>query len=1682
MTTVDSASGTRTPVELFERQAGRTPTATAVECGGDVLTYAGLDTRANRLARLLVERGAGPERLVALAVPRSLELVVTLLAVAKTGAAYLPLDPAHPAGRNAHILREARPVLLVIHSDTDVLNLLDTGVPVLAVDTIDVSTPAGGAPQDQVPVPDRHPEHPAYVLYTSGSTGTPKGVVVTLANFGNLLAAFQERLALAPADRWLSVTTIGFDISGLEIFAPLLSGAQLVLATAEQQRDPARIAAVIEQGDITVMQATPALWQALLDGTRVRLSGLRVLVGGEALPSRLAGLLHEGAAEVINVYGPTETTVWSTARTIGPADITAPPIGTPIRETRAYVLNQKLRPVGPGVTGELYLAGSGVARGYLHRSGLTALRFVADPFGPPASRMYRTGDLVRWRTDGELEFVGRADRQVKIRGFRIELGEVEAAALALSGVAQAVAAVWEERRQDRRLVLYVLANPGTAPDPLALRRRLAMELPDYMVPSAVQVLDRLPLTPNGKVDRAALPPPDYRVASGGETARDERETRLCRLFAETLGVATVGASDDFFELGGHSLLANRLISRVRSELGLDLGIREFFDGATPRAVARRLTRPAVARPVPAPAPRPDRVPLSFAQRRLWFLHRLEGRSATYNMPLTLRLRGRIEPGALWAALSDLVTRHEALRTVFPDCGDGEPWQQVLSSAAVIVPAVVTVTDREQAQAVRDRFISDGFDLSTEAPLRALLVTVAPDEHLLVLVAHHIAADGWSMAPLARDLLEAYAARRAGRAPTWPPLPVQYADFSLWQRDLLGDPNEPGSVYARELAFWRAALAGIPEELALPYDRPRPTRASYRGGRVSIRLDATLHRDLVRLAHRTGTTVFMVIQSALSALLTRLGAGTDIPIGSPVAGRADRALDNLVGFFVNTLVLRTDTSGNPSFRELLNRVREVDLAAFAHQDLPFESLVEALNPARLLARHPLFQVLLVAQNNETPAFGLDDLAVTVDESGPDVAKFDLSFSITERHTPTRAVQGIDVLVEYSIDLFNHTTVERLTGYFVELLRAAVTDPDRPIGSLDLMPGAERHRVLFGWNDTARAVTRDRLPELLRDQAARTPDAVALRYEDESVTYADLDARSNRMARLLAARGCGPEQTVALAVPRSVDLVVALLGVVKCGAAYLPLDPDYPAERIEYMLRDSAPACVLTTQAMAARIPREAPRILLDTTQVAEELAGWSDAEFTDADRTAPLQQTHPVYIIYTSGSTGRPKGVVFPSEALVNLLAWHAEIMPYRPGLTTAQFASLSFDAAAQEIFSVLTSGKTLAIPRDDVRRDTEELVRWLDRYAVNELFAPTSVVEEIITTALALGIELTDLVDVAQAGEALILRQPLRTFCAARPGRRLHNYYGPTETHVVTGWTVPDDLSTGDVSPPIGPPIWNCRTYILDASLQPVPAGVVGELYIAGEQVARGYLNRPGLTAQRFVANPYGAEGTRMYRTGDLARWRPDGAIEFLGRIDFQVKIRGLRIELGEIEAVLAGLPEVARAMVLAREDRTGDKRLVAYVVAHPGSDPDPIELRRASARTLPQYMVPSVVVVLDSIPLTPNGKVDRAALPAPDYLAAVRGQAPRDAREEVLCRLFADVLGVAHVGTDDNFFELGGHSLLATRLISRIRAELGCDLGIGDLFDAPTVLGVAQRLTAGPSSRPALRRMRPVAGTGGHQ
>ncbi|MFD9606024.1 amino acid adenylation domain-containing protein [Streptomyces sp. NPDC059970] len=1664
----------QTYVDLFEEQAARKPEAIAVVCGGETLTYGELNARANRLARLLTGHGAGPGSLVALRLPRSTDLVAALLAVTKAGAAFLSIDPAHPEERNSRIMRDASPELLLTHASSRPEGGYGSGPRHVMLDDPDTvrmlaEQPAGNM-EDAEGTDVVRPGHPAYVLYTSGSTGLPKGVVVTFANLVNLLEHFQDDLELSSRDRLLSVTTVGFDIALLEIFLPLLSGARLVLASPVEHGDPARLAEAIRQQAITVMQATPALWQSLID-SGASLANLRVLVGGEAVPERLAATLLASAREVTNVYGPTETTIYSTAMRLESEAPAAVPIGTPIRNTSVYVLDQTLKPVTMGESGELYISGAGVARGYLNRPGLTAERFVADPFGPPGARMYRTGDLVRWRPEGNLMFLGRTDFQIKIRGFRVELGEVEAAVAHAPEVARVVAVAQEDRPGDKRLVAYAVPRPGTHPDPVHLRKAAARILPAYMVPSTVVLLDAMPLTPNGKIDRNALPAPAHTAAPRGAEPRTPEEETLCQLFCEILGVPQAGTEDDFFELGGHSLLAVRLISRVRTELARELNIRDLFENPTVHGIIQHLTGPDMPRPALARAERPERIPLSFAQRRLWFLNRLEGRSATYNVPLSLHLRGPVNRAALEAALGDVVERHESLRTVFPEV-DGEPRQLVLEAEDAFPQLpVVESAERGDNRSVLTSFAEDGFDVTVEAPLRALLVAHGPDQYQLLLVVHHIACDGWSMAPLARDLVEAYAARSAGLWPMYGELPVQYADFTLWQHELLGNESDPGSACARQLTFWRKELRNLPVELQLPFDHRRPARASYRGDILSFRIDAELQRGMANLARSSGASVFMAVQATLATMLSKLGAGTDIPIGSPVAGRSDEALDDMVGFFVNTLVLRTDTSGDPSFRDLLTRVRETDLDAFAHQDLPFETLVEAINPTRSLSRHPLFQVLLAAQNVERASFDLPGLEVVVDESGIGVAKFDLAFSMTERFTVEGAPAGIDVTVEYATDLFERSTVERMTGYLVRLLRSALDEPELPLSRLEMLSDGQRRHVLVQLNDTAREVSSRTLPDMLAAQAARTPEATAVVFENESVTYAELNARANQMARFLIGLGVGPEETVALLAPRSVGQIVALLGVVKAGAAYLPVDPDYPPDRIAYMLQDARPACVLTTSGMARHVPKGMHSASIDSESVAQTLAARSGAEVTDDERTTPLLPAHPAYVIYTSGSTGRPKGVAMPSQALVNLLAWHAELMTGGTGTTTAQFASLSFDAAAQEIFSALTSGKTLAVPRDDVRKDMAELVRWLDRYQVNELFAPTPVIEGVGEAAKELGLPLPDLVDIAQGGEALVLHPAIRDFCARGSGRRVHNFYGPTETHLVTSFTVTDESMDDTVSPPIGPPIWNTRTYVLGQGLQPVAVGVPGELYLAGAQVARGYLNRPGLTAERFVADPFGPAGSRMYRTGDLVRWRTDGHLEFLGRTDFQVKIRGFRVELGEVEAAVARAPEVARVVAVAREDRPGDKRLVAYVVAQPGTRPDPARLRRVAGERLPVHMVPSAIVVVDAIPLTPNGKVDRAALPAPEYTASPRGTEPRNEQERTLCRLISEILGVPQAGTEDDFFELGGHSLLATRLISRIRTELGRELSIRDLFEHPTVQGITKHLTHPPTARPVLRR-----------
>ncbi|MFJ9695062.1 amino acid adenylation domain-containing protein [Kitasatospora sp. NPDC101183] len=1640
--------------EAFEAVARATPDALAVVAGAERLTYRELDERANRLAHLLIAEGVRPEQFVALALPRTAGLVTALLAVLKTGAGYLPLDVDYPAERIAYMLGDAAPALVLTTSDaSDATDA--TAVPRLLLDReerlADQPATSPGVTVD--------PATPAYVIYTSGSTGRPKGVVVPRSALGNFLAAMAEQFPMTAEDRLLGVTTIAFDIAALEMYLPLLAGAGLVVAPKETVQDPAALAALIEAEKVRVVQATPSLWQALIATHPQALAGVRVLVGGEALPPALAARLRELSDGVSNMYGPTETTIWSTTAALDGRP-GAPVIGRPVHNTQIRLLDGTLALTAPGVPGELYIAGDGLARGYLGRPGLTAERFTADPYGPPGSRMYRTGDLARWTADGHLDYLGRVDQQVKLRGFRIELGEIESVLAAHPGVAQAAVLVREDRPGDKRLVGYVVPAPGAVLDQADLRRHAATELPDYMVPGAVLPLERLPLTPNGKLDRKALPAPapeEEQGARAGRAARTVQEELLAGLFAEVLGLPSVPVEESFFALGGHSLLAIRLISRIRALFDAEVKIRHLFEEPTVAGLAERLAGAAGARPALRRRERPERLPLSHQQGRLWFLNRFEGGSPLYNIPIALHLDGPLDRAALEAALADLTGRHQALRTLFPDA-EGEPYQRVLDPAEAAPPLHERASTREGLAQDLHEAATGGFDLATEIPLRAHLHTLGEREHVLLLVLHHIAADGPSTTPLTRDLSRAYAARTTGSAPTWDELPVQYGDYTLWQREVLGSEEDGQSPFSQQLAFWRTALEGLPDQLDLPTARPRPAVAGYRGGTVPLRIDAGLHRRIQEVARENGATVFMLLQTALATLLTRLGAGEDIPIGSPIAGRTDDELDELVGFFVNTLVLRTDTSGDPAFTELLDRVRTHDLAAYAHPDLPFERLVELVNPTRSLARHPLFQVMLAFQESLTAELDLPGLTGRAEIVPLGQAKFDLALDLVERRGPDGLPAGIEGVVEYSADLFDPGTVERFAERLLRLLESAVAEPGRRIGELEILGDEERHLLLHGWNDTARAVPAATLPELFEAQAALTPEADAVVLGDTVVSYRELNERANRLAHRLIGLGVGPEQFVALAVPRSVEMVVGLLGAAKAGAAYLPIDPGYPADRVAYMLADGDPALVLTTAAVADRLPAvDRPVIVLDELDEPDEDASYAATDPTDADRTAPLTLDRPGYVIYTSGSTGRPKGVVVTHRGIASVAGTHVDRLGLGPGSRFLLVVSISFDVSMADIVMTLSSGAALVVPGPDQQAAGQELYDLISRHGVThtDLVAP-------MLASLPDG-DLPTLRGFVVGGEAL----PADMVERWSPGRTVMQVYGPTETTVVA--TMSDPLSPAPQAPPIGRPIWNTRTHVLDAGLRPVPAGVPGELYIAGSGLARGYWQRPGMTAERFVADPHGAPGSRMYRTGDLVRRRPDGNLEFLGRVDHQVKVRGFRIELGEIETALARHPEVAAAAVAVSEGAGGVKRLVGYAVPAPGAALDPAEVRAFLGGALPDYMVPTVVVVLDALPLTPSGKTDRKALPEPDFGAAVSGREPRTPREEALCTLFADLLGLPAVGIDDSFFDLGGHSLLATRLAGRIRTVLGVEVGIRTLFAAPTVARLAEELGSAEAARPAL-------------
>ncbi|WP_125262567.1 non-ribosomal peptide synthetase [Streptomyces alboflavus] len=2088
--------------DLFEARVIRHPDRVALTLGDDHLDYATLNARANRLAHALLARGAGPERLVALALPRSVDAVIAILAVLKSGAGYLPLDLDHPPDRVEGTLADARPVLLLSQDPMDVR----AEIPRLVLSARGTVEELAVRPDTDPTESDRlgpvTPATTAYVIYTSGSTGRPKGVVVSHDNVVRLFTETAADFRFDEHDVWSLFHSYAFDVSVWEIWGALLHGGRLVVVPYETSRAPERFRALLAAERVTVLSQTPSAFYPLMEADREGAAhggelALRLVVfAGEALDfGKLAPWYarhRDDAPVLVNMYGITETTVHTTLTRLTAADAAphAPSrVGTGIRGLSLYVLDETLRPCAPGVAGELYVAGPGVTRGYLGRPGLTAGRFLADPFGPPGGRMYRSGDVVRSDEHGVLEFVGRADQQIKIRGFRIEPGEIEAALGTHPAARQAAVVAREDRPGDRRLVAYVVpefrqepdaatadgtaarqvgdwekvfdaqyagagagagvgsgaarpalgenfaswfdsytdrrpiapdhmrewrdttvrrirelrprrvleigvgtglllsrlapdcaeyigtdvsaraideltrevaARPGlagrvrlrhqaahdfsglprghfdavvinsvlqyfpsagylldvlakalehtapggavfvgdvrdlralrsfgtavqlrraapdaeradvrhaveralvreeelllapdffhafaareesvgavdiqvrrgtrhnemtryrydvvlhrtpaaTAPgggtrlgfgdtlaegpdaeaigahlerhaperlrvlgvpnrrtaqetaaarafdngaavadahrllaqephgvdpeelyllgerlgyrvavtpaatavdsvdavfvrrgdsdgavleayepdgtpgDPLAyatspvaarrggqltaaLREHLRERLPDYMLPSALVLLERLPLTVNGKLDRAALPAPVVEAQSA-RAARTEREEVLCALFAEILGVEGIGIDDDFFALGGHSLLATRLAARVRTRLGAELTIRALFEHPTVAGLAAHLDALGTsgtsdtagasdARPALRPAERPDPLPLSFAQRRLWFLHRLEGMSRAYNVPWTLRFSGDLDVPALRAAVADLVARHESLRTVFPE-HDGEPRQHILPPERARPPLPVTRTTEAELQGALATASGHHFDLAADIPVRTHLFQVGAREHVLLLLVHHIACDGWSFAPLTEDLTAAYETRRVASAdghghdgPALAPA-VQYADYGLWQRDLLGDPDDPASPLAHQLAYWRRQLADLPEQVDLPFARPRPATPGYGGETLSVAWDAELHRRLSALAQETGTSLFMVLQAGLAALLTRLGAGTDIPVGSPIAGRTDQSLDRSVGFFVNTLVIRNDTSGNPAFRDLLHRVRDVSLSAYEHQDVPFEYLVDDLNPPRAIGRHPLFQVSLVVQNAPAPRLDVPGLEIATDLLHPGSARFDLLLNIEERFTEDGRPAGLTGFFEYSTDLFDPGSVDAVATRLARLLHAAADDPHLPIGRLDLLSAKERRLPLEEWNDTARPIPPLTAVDLFEQQVTHTPDAPAVVLDEERLTYAELNTRANRLAHRLIAEGTGPEQIVALALPRSAELIVALVAVLKTGAAYLPVDPRHPADRIAFMLQDAAPACVVTAPDVGCALPADVPRVHVDVDTDTDARA----TDPRDSDRTGPLTPANGAYVLYTSGSTGRPKGVLVPHANVVDLVLWGREALGTERLAHALAATPLTFDVSVFEIFGPLLSGGVIEVVADVLSLGERAGGRWRGTLVC----AVPSALEELLSHHdVDLGADV-----VALGGEAL----PAHTLAEIRtavPGARIVNVYGPTEATVYTTAWFSDADPADPEAPPIGRPVRNTRTYVLDARLQLVPTGVTGELYVAGAGLARGYLHRPGLTAERFVPDPFGGPGERMYRTGDLARRRADGNLEYLGRADHQVKIRGFRIEPGEVESALVAHPGIARAAVVVREDRPGDRRLVAYCVPDGAGQRvlDGAELRDLLARTLPAYMVPSVFVPLPRLPLSPNGKLDRRALPAPDEGAGrSAGRGPRTATESALCALFADALGVPDVDVDDSFFDLGGHSLLAVKLVSRIRAALDTPLGIRAVFEAPTVAALALRVS----------------------
>ena len=1658
----------------FEAWADRTPEATAVvfptgASAEEVLSYAELERRANRLARHLEERGVQPGTLVGLGLERSADMLVALLAVLKCGAAYVPLDPAYPTERLAFMVEDAGLRVLVTSSD-QAARLPSHGLEHVLLDR--EAEAIAARPSGRI---DRagELEDRMYVIFTSGSTGRPKGVEIAHRSVSNFLASMAREPGLAQGESLLALTTLSFDISVLELLLPLVVGARVIVAPRAATADGEELTRLLERYRPHVMQATPATWRMLLLAGWRGQESLRIFSGGEALTRELADELLARGAELWNLYGPTETTIWSAVERVqaGPETIT---IGRPIDTTALYVLDAALEPQPLGVPGELWIAGDGLALGYLERPELTDERFVVDPFGSGATRMYRTGDLARRLPDGRIECLGRVDNQVKLRGFRIELGEIDAVLEESARVHQCATIVREDRPGDARLVAYytramdapAVADGAADADEL-LRAEAGARLPAYMVPSSFVELEALPLTPNGKIDRRALSALEA-VALQSRAAfvapRDAIEQGLAQIWRAVLGIedpSGVGIHDDFFALGGNSLLTTQAASRIREAFAVELPLRELFEKPTiaelaPRVACRSdsdqgesecaLSAPGAIAPIEGDDPRP----LSFTQDRLWFLDQLEPGLVAYNMQIGWALEGELDVEALERALSEIVRRHAILRTRFPDSGRGAI-QEIGRADRVSIERVDLSAESDpegRAGEHLSAWAEEPFDLARGPLFKPRLVRLGEGRHWLLVFLHHIVFDGWSGDLFRRELVVLYEAYSRGDASPLPELAIQFADYAAWQRAFL-----EGAELERLLSYWREKLGGDLPVLELPLDHPRPKVQTYGGANVERSVERSALQPLLDLAREEGATPYMALLAAYDVLLARYSGQDDVIVGSVVANRNRAEIEPLLGFFANTLALRTDLSGEPSFREVLRRVRDTVLGALDHQDMPFERLVDEIQPQRNMSHTPVFQTMFSMEDVQSSAspsqarmgeieFGSIGMATTV-------ARTDLMLWVAP------GAERFLFWTEYNVDLFEHETIAGLLSSFEVLLRAIAQDPDRPISRLELVDGEERERVVRLWNATRRTYPQDSsLHAEFEGRVAEAPDAPAVRFRDTLLSYAELNRRANRVANLLRAKGVERESRVAMCVDRSLDMVVCVLGIVKAGAAYVPLDPVYPEERLRFMIEDTEASVLLTTSDLADELPATGEVICLDTQ--ADELLAAGDENPPVISDAADL-----AYVVYTSGSTGRPKGVLIPQRAVLRLV-FQSDFADLGPGKSILALSPISFDASTFDLWGALLRGGTTVVFPERVP-SAEAMARALEQGQVTTLFVTTALFNSVVDE---LPEALRPVRQLMTGGEAMSLVHVQRCM-AALPELELSNIYGPTEsTTFSTVHPIDRDTSRYLGNVPIGKPIGNTTNYVLDPDCQPVPVGVPGELFIGGDGIADGYLNRPELTAERFLRDPFaGDPQARLYRTGDVVRWNRRGEIEYLARNDDQVKIRGHRIEPGEVQFLLAQAPAVRECIVIVREDQPGDKRLVAYVVAEDGPDESAAtgkELRRFLKERLPSYMLPSAFVLMDTIPLNPNGKVERSALPVPEIGRADLEDeyvAPRTPLERDLVAIWCEVLGVQECGIEDSFFELGGNSLLTTRVMSEMKKRCGIDLPLRALFEEPTIAGLSSRV-----------------------